>query len=101
LCKKAKFAPTQILPFCWLSKRQNTRPLQATLARLNIATKRQKQIRLNEKLGLPKEGNQLKRLHTSMRPQAHEDKLFWCVSKNHSNTTIDTPPVKTTLRFCD
>jgi len=43
---------------------------------------------------LPKEGNQLKRLNTSLRPQAHGDKLLWGAYENLSNSNIGAPPVE-------
>jgi hypothetical protein len=76
LCKKANFARTQNLPFCWLCKRQNTRPLQAALARLSIATKRQQTNKVAYEIRVALKGNQLKRLNTSLRPQALIDYRF-------------------------
>jgi len=68
--QKGKFSPAT-LKFAFLlelSKRQNTRPLQAALARLSIATKRQITNKVAYEIRVPKEGNQLKRLNTSLRP---------------------------------
>jgi hypothetical protein len=71
LSKRANFWWRKNLPFCQrFSKRQNTRPLQAPLARLNITTKRQKVNKVAYEIRLALEGNQLKRLNTSLRPQA-------------------------------
>jgi len=67
--QKGKFSPAT-LKFAFLPalKRQNRRPLQASLARLSIATKRQITNKVAYEIRVPKEGNQLKRLNTSLRP---------------------------------
>jgi len=61
---RAKFA------FLLALKRRDTRPLQANLARLRIATKRPKPSRVAYEIRVALEENQLKRLHSSLRPQA-------------------------------
>jgi hypothetical protein len=67
--QKGKFLAGGVnLPFCpCFSKRQNIRALQAALARLSITTKRPKANKVVYKIRIALEGNQLKRLHPSLK----------------------------------
>ena len=89
LVQKGKFARTKFA-FLLALKRQNTRPLQETLTRLSITTKRQNANKVAYEIRVALEGNQLKRLHPkSASPGA--DRLSFLL-KISSNKAVDTPP---------
>jgi hypothetical protein len=98
LCKKAKFAPHPNFAFLLALKRQNIRALQARLTRLKIEKKRQKQIRLHTRLRVALEGNQLKRLHPSLKspsaaPQIIIEDLKYILIPSHKRRQLKRPTV--------